>query len=117
MKGETMVDYINPNNPEYYSENDSLTIMAAIDAACRLGLRKVKIPRYNARTQKNEWRIPSAIALPDDFTLILDNCYMVQETGAYDRMFRNSRSEEVPRSLETEQHNIAVIGEGNVIYT
>lgn len=102
-----------PNHAVYFGDCDSATIQNAIDAAVKDGCRQVTIPRYNARTDSMQWRISQAIRLPEDFTLILDNCYMVQETGVYDHMFTNSRAC-TGFTLETEQKNIAIIGKGNV---
>jgi len=111
-----MLEFLTPNDPALFAENDALTIQNAIAAAEKDGCRKLRIPRYNLRTKKNEWRIDRAIRIPSDFTVVLDNCYMVQETGIYDRMFTNANSNK-PENLtaEAEQHDITLIGEGNVI--
>ena len=112
-----MMDYISPNDERLFGETDSITIQNAIAAAEKDGCRKIMIPRYNARTGKNEWRIPVSIKVPSDFTVILDNCYMVQETGVYDNMFTCLYSWDFDKctKLENEQKNIAIIGQGNVI--
>lgn len=104
---------ITPNREVFFGDCDSVTIQNAIDAAVSDGSRTVTIPRYNARTDTMQWRVSRAIRLPDDFTLILDNCYMVMETGVYDHMFTNSNSC-TALTLEGEQKNIAIIGKGNV---
>lgn len=109
-----MKEYISCNQRELFAETDSGTIQNAIAAAVADGCRKVLIPRYNLRTDKTEWRIDKAIEIPSEMTLILDNCYMVQETGVYDNMFRNSLALTQHHTLETEQHDIAVLGVGNV---
>lgn len=111
-----MAEFITPNDPALFAQDDAQTIQNAIAAAEADGCRKLRIPRYNLRTKKCEWRIARAIRIPSDFTVILDNCYMVQETGIYDRMFTNSQSN-TPENLflEAEQHDITLIGEGNVI--
>ena len=110
-----MKEFISPNTESLFAETDALTIQNAIAEAERDGCRKIVIPRYNLRTGKTEWRIEQAIRIPSDFTVILDNCYMVQETGIYDHMFTNSQSysEEIG-TLAGEQHNITILGEGNV---
>jgi len=112
-----MIDFVSPNDPSFYGETDSETIQNAIAAAEADGCRKLVIPRYNARTGKNEWRIPVSIKVPSDFTVILDNCYMVQETGVYDHMFTCLYSWDLEKCTkpEYEQRNIAIIGQGNVI--
>ena len=109
-----MKEFISCNQTELFSDTDSGTIQNAIAAAIEDGCRKVVIPRYNYRTDKNEWRISKAIEVPSDMTIILDNCYMVQETGVYDNMFRNSKAYSMPRTKETEEHDINLIGVGNV---
>lgn len=112
-----MEKYISPNEESLFGLTDSETIQNAIHKAEEDGCRTVLIPRYNMRTDKNEWRIFDSIKLPSNFTVILDNCYMVQETGAYDNMFTNlySWEPEKYKKLENEQTNISIIGRGNVI--
>ena len=106
-----MQEYISPNEVSLFGKNDSETIQNAIAAAVKDGCRKIIIPRYNARTDRAEWRIPECIMLPSDFTVILDNCYMVQETGFFDNMFRN---EHCLDNTVTDE-NITVTGEGNAV--
>ena len=111
-----MKEYITPNEEALFGANDSETIQNAIAAAEKDGCRKIVIPRYNARTDSTEWRIPEAIMLPSDFTVILDNCYMVQETGVFQNMFCNSYAwDESKYDIEHEQHDISIIGVGNVV--
>ena len=109
-----MQEFISCNQVELFANCDSDTIQNAIAAAIKDGCRKVLIPRYNLRTDKTEWRISKAIEIPSEMTLVLDNCYMVQETGVYDNMFRNSRAYIEDRSRETEDHDISILGVGNV---
>ncbi len=108
---------ITPNLSECFRSSDSDTIQVAISLAVENGSRTITIPRYNARCDRDEWRISVSIKVPDDFTLILDNCFMVMETGVYDNMITNSRSwdKETITKAEGEQRNITVIGKGNVI--
>jgi len=111
-----MIKHMTPNESRFFRNNDSETIQAAIQEACTNGERTLSIPRFNLRTEKDEWRISSAIKIPSDFTLYLDNCYMVMETGVFDAMFTNSERYN-PESIlkaENEQKNIAIIGLGNV---
>lgn len=109
-----MRPFVSPNDPSFFGKTDSETIMNAIRAAVKNGSRRVVIPRYNLRTERTEWRISESILLPSDFTLILDNCTMVQETGVFCPMITNENSALRPQTEETAQKNIAVIGEGNV---
>lgn len=104
---------LDPNKLGCFGADDSETIQNAIHEAVRQGVRRVVIPRYNGRTKSMVWRIARAIRIPEDFTLLLDNCHLVQETGVYDHMFCNSRADE-PGTLENEQSGITVLGIGNV---
>lgn len=111
-----MLQYITPNDPSLFGENDAITIQNAIAAAEADGCRKLVIPRYNLRADTAQWRIDRAIQIPSDFTVVLDNCYMVQETGIYDHMFTNSLSySEEGKTMAGEQHDITVLGVGNVV--
>ena len=110
-----MKDFITPN--ETIRENDAASINAAIQAAKAARLSRIVIPRYNLRTKSSRWVIGSPIRVPSDFTVILDNCYMVQETGCLCNMFNNEHAydEKLGILMEPQDRNIAVIGEGNVI--
>ena len=104
---------ITANNERFWGCDDSETLQNAIDEAAK-GSRMLTIPRYNARRDEMQWRITRALKIPDDFTLILDNCYMVMETGVYDHMFTNARSyDDTARNLDGEQKNITILGKGN----
>ncbi len=109
-----MREFISCNQEELFSDCDSGTIQNAIEAAVKDGCRKIVIPRYNLRTDKNEWRISRAIVVPSCMTIVLDNCFMVQETGVFDNMFRNENALLEKKTLETEDHDIALLGVGNV---
>ena len=111
-----MAKFFTPNDPALFAQDDAQTIQNAIAAAETDGCRKVVIPRYNLRAKTTQWRIDRAIRIPSDFTVILDNCYMVLETGIYDHMFTNSMAHSPEnQTMEAEQHDITLIGEGNVI--
>lgn len=109
--------FVTPNLESLYGADDSATIQNAIAEAERNGYRKVVIPRYNARMDRNEWRIARCIRIPDHFTVILDNCYMVQETGVFQHMFANSRFDDLEfiTKAENEQQDITLLGRGNVV--
>lgn len=109
-----MKEFISCNQTELFADCDSDTIQNAISAAIEDGCRKVVIPRYNLRTDSTEWRISKTIEIPSEMTIILDNCYMVQETGMYDNMFRNSNALNEKHTLESQQHDINILGVGNV---
>lgn len=109
-----MREFISCNEERLFADTDSATIQNTIAAAIKDGCRKVIIPRYNLRTDKNEWRIDKAIELPSNITLILDNCFMVQETGTFDNMFRNTNAHKENKTIEDEEHDIEILGVGNV---
>ncbi len=111
-----MEKFITPNEERFFGENDSVTIQNAVFAAVENGSRTLVIPRYNARRDNAEWRIPVSIKIPSDFTVILDNCYMVQETGVYDNMFTNEHSHDSSYyHIDKEDKNITFKGIGNVV--
>ena len=84
------------------ASSDAETIQNAVDSAC--GEKTViRVPRWNPRTEKPEWRIDRDIVLKTNVTIILDNAALVQETGSFNRIFTAERGAK----------NIAVIGEGN----
>ena len=109
-----MTSFVSPNDPAFFGKTDSETLMNAIRAAVKNGSRRVVIPRYNLRTDSTEWRIAESLLLPNDFSLVLDNCKMVQETGVFCPMITNENSAVRPQTEKTAQRNIEVIGEGNV---
>jgi len=88
---------------EYAScgSSDVAVISAALKTA-KAG-DTVRIPRFNARTGKTEWRIGETIILRSGVTLLLDNCFLVMETGTYCNMI----------SAKKDARNVAVVGEGN----
>ncbi|MBR0466063.1 MAG: hypothetical protein IJJ40_01020 [Clostridia bacterium] len=111
-----MSDFISVNDVALLGHDDSETIQNAIEKAEKDGCRKIVIPRYNMRTDSTAWRIARTILIPSDFTVVLDNCYMVQETGVYANMFANSYAfDEDKRDIKYEQKNIKILGVGNVV--
>lgn len=109
-------NYYSPNDPEVMGANDSQSINNAIRMALESGCNTVTIPRFNARTDGYEWVIGESILLPDNITVILDGCYMVQETGCYCNMFRTALAfDDEHRSIETEQKNIRLLGRNGAV--
>ena len=104
-----MSTFITPNDPSLFGKTDSETIMNAILRAKEDGCRRVVIPRYNLREDRTEWRVAETIRIPSDFTVILDNCKMVQETGVFCPMFANENAHLRPQTEETAQRNITTI--------
>lgn len=48
---------ISPNDAVCKSSSDSQAIQNAVDLAVQSGVRRVVIPRVNARTGQAEWRV------------------------------------------------------------
>ncbi|MBR5587015.1 MAG: hypothetical protein IKW02_03540, partial [Clostridia bacterium] len=63
-----------------------------------------------------DWEITSAIRIPSDFTLILDNCHLKMADGTFDNMFVNEHhGTPEGNTIAGTDHNISIIGRGNVI--
>lgn len=108
--------FITPNDSNIICETDSASIQKAVDFAVKNGVNKVLIPRLNKRTGKGGWTIDKSILLPSDITVILDNCHMTLADGAYCNFFRNELcGTEIANTLDGEQHDIHIIGEGYAI--
>jgi len=103
------------NDPAIFGQTDSQTLQNAINKAAADGTMTLTVPRYNLRADRMQWRITEALRLPSGFTLVLDNCHMVMETGVYDHMFTNANAYgQTANALEGEDHDIAILGKGNV---
>ena len=83
-----MLEYYSPNMPECMGNSDSESINRAVRLASESGVGKVIIPRINARTGKALWDIDSAILLPSNMHIMLDNCFIRQADGCFDNVFR-----------------------------
>ncbi len=107
---------ITPNDEEIRGETDSASIQNAVNAAAEQGLGQIVIPRKNARTGENIWNIDSAILLPDDMTVWLDNCHLRLADGVFCNIFRNINAyTDLGKTLAGEQKNIRIIGLGNAV--
>ena len=112
----TLRPFYTPNDPEAMGENDSRSINNAIRLAAESGCNTVVIPRQNERAPSYEWVIGESILLPDNMTVVLDGCRMVQETGCYCNMFRTAAAfDEGARTLENEQKNIRLLGRNGAV--
>jgi hypothetical protein len=99
-------------NPNMFSGSDFQKIQAAVDAA-RGTTNKIIIPPANSNGT-NIWLLDSAILLPGDMTVILDNCTLQLSDQCRDNMFR---SENVGIGITDPQwlRNISIIGVGDVL--
>jgi hypothetical protein len=108
--------YISPNDREIIGTNDSKSIQNAVDTAKETGVNQVIIPHINARTKQSVWIIDETVLLPDDITVILDNCTLKMADGVMCNLFRNSNFYgENANLLSGEQKNIFIHGIGNAV--
>ena len=103
------LEYINPNQ---FEGNDIQRIQFAIDAA-KGSTRKVIIPSGNSNGT-NLWLLDSAILLPSNISVILDNCTIQLSDQCRDNMFR-SDNVGIGIANPVWNENISIIGIGNVI--
>ena len=67
-------------------------------------------------TVKGNHVIDTAILLPSDFTLILENCHLLQASGSYSNVFTNEHCyTDVGRTIAGTDKNISIIGRGETI--
>jgi polygalacturonase len=97
--------------PNQFEGSDIQRIRAAIDAA-EGRTNKVVIPSRNSN-ETNIWLIDSAILLPSNMTIILDNCTVQLSDKCRDNMFR-SDNVGIGITDPEENYNISITGIGNV---
>jgi hypothetical protein len=98
-------------NPNQFEGSDIQRIQQAIDEAEGTA-KKVFIPSENANGT-NIWLLDSAILLPSNLTLILDNCTLQLSDKCRDNMFRsNNVGRGIAKPVWNE--NIHIIGLGEV---
>lgn len=100
----------------FWGATDSQTIQNAVNYAEETGKNRVVIPRHNDRTGENIWHIDSAIVLPSNMTVVVEDAHLRLCDGVFDNIFRN-RNIFTPEgnTLEGEQENIRIIGSGNAL--
>lgn len=113
---DTYPMFYTPNDDAFIGTDDRESIQNAVDAAVRDGTGKVVIPAFNRRTGCTGWTVSHAVLLPSSIHVVLDNCTITQTDGVYDNVFRNA-SLYTPGgcTLEGEQHDIRITGEGNAV--
>lgn len=100
-------------SPNQFTGSDTERIQAAVDAASR-STGVVVIPRENQReNSRNLWLIDSAILLPPDITVMLDNCTLQLSDTSRDNLFR-SNNVGAGITDPVKSRNIALIGIGQV---
>ena len=98
--------------PNSFTGSDIERIRAAINTA-KESTHKIVIPKCNSNGS-NIWKIDSAILLPGNMTIILDNCIVQLSDNCRDNMFR---SDNVGQGITNPQwnHNISIVGIGEVL--
>jgi hypothetical protein len=97
--------------PNQFKGNDIQRIRLAIDAAKKTNY-KVFIPSENSNGT-NIWLIDSAILLPSNITVILDNCTIQLSDSCRDNMFRSDNII-IGNTDQKWNSNISIIGVGKV---
>ena len=110
-KERHMQAYITPNDT--IRQSDAESILAAIFLAKETGTNCVRIPRRNERTGENLWVIESAISLPSDMEVIIDDAHLILAEGSYTNMFTVGSPEK--NTARDEICNVTLRGEGNAI--
>lgn len=107
--------YITPNDIGVMAESDSQSIRNAVRIALDTGVRRVLIPRLNARTRKEQWDIDQAIILASNLEIVLDNCYLRQTDGSFDNVFRSFEDDSLGHTLDERLENVRIIGQGHPV--
>ncbi len=103
--------HISPNN---YHGSDIERIQAAVDAAINQpGSNEVVIPALNSNGT-GKWIVDSAVLLPSNTTVILDNCTVQLSNESRDNMFRSNNVGASVASPEWNR-NIQIIGKGTAL--
>ncbi len=67
-------------------------------------------------TVTGKWEIESAILIPSNFTLVLENCHLRMASGSFDNMIRNENAGDVlTRTAGKGDNNIRIKGVGEAI--
>ena len=91
-----------------FNKNGSEYISWLIDRAVKDGRRETVVVGNH--------EISSAVRIPSDFTLYLEDCHLVMADGVYSNMFVNEHHDtDLGRTLEGTDKNISIIGNGSVI--
>lgn len=101
-----------PVTPNAFEGTDTERIIQAIEAA-KEGVHVVRIPKENANGTA-VWMIDSALLLPSNMTLILDNCTLQLSDTSRDNLFRSDNvGEGITDPVWNE--NIRIYGIGNAV--
>ncbi|MBX2925472.1 MAG: hypothetical protein KF746_24960 [Chitinophagaceae bacterium] len=106
---DTIAGDITPND---FNGSDTERIQAAVNAAKKT-THKIVIPQINSNGT-NVWKIDSAILLPGNMTIILDNCIIQLSDSCRDNMFR-SDNVGIGITSPVWNYNISIVGVGQVL--
>lgn len=96
---------------EFRGKNDSEIIQNAIDGRDKDGIVVISSRKNSTEPERDFWLLDSAILLPSDTTIILNNCKLKLSDRCRDNFFRSANcgmGQGDPEKL----HNIHIIGEG-----
>jgi len=100
-----------PSPDLYGADSDNIDKMIA--AACAPGGDRTVTLGRNPYRVDGAWMITRAILLPDDFTLVLDDCRVELAPGTRDNLIRNAGALGFRRV--TPNRGIKVLGKGNAV--
>ena len=93
---------------DIFAKGGSAYIASKIDEAVKNESRTATI--------SGSWEIESAVAIPSDFTLVLEDCHLRMADGTFSNMFINANQlSEVGRLHEFADKNITIEGRGKAI--
>lgn len=101
--------YVTPN--AHPGESDAKSIRNAIEHAVKSGARRVRIPRVNERTGKEQWTIDETIYLPSDIEILFDDSHLVLADGCFCNMFAAHGGDTAEQALQ----GITLRGRGNAV--
>lgn len=91
-----------------FNQDGAQYITALISEAVENGTRTA--------TVSGSFIIDEAIRIPSNFTLILENCYLMQKKGSFSNIFVNEHhGTEIGRTTEGTDTNISIIGRGEAV--
>ena len=103
------IEHITPNQ---FKGSDIQRIQSAIDRA-KGTTNKIVIPARNSNGT-NIWKVDSAILLPSNMTVILENCTIQLSDSCRDNMFRSNNAGAGIINPEW-NNNISIVGIGDVV--
>ena len=106
---------VNANSIKACGFTDSQILNAAVNAACREGSRTLTVSAFNESRGEYIWILDEPILLPDDFTLILDNCRLRLDDDAFCNIICNENCHTVLHNNANRQRNIHIRGIGHPV--